>query len=96
MLSGKPFLWDFYKESNGAHTEKIEDFIEFVRPFFEDRKSFEKYATATRAFNAENFGTDEARACAEVLMTGSAPFERMSETVLGRDLTKGVLNEFEQ
>lgn len=30
MLAGKPFLWDIYRESNGAHEEKIRDFGEFV------------------------------------------------------------------
>lgn len=30
ILSGKPFLWDIYKEHNGAHKEKIDDFQEFL------------------------------------------------------------------
>ncbi|MFB0964097.1 MAG: elongation factor P maturation arginine rhamnosyltransferase EarP [Patescibacteria group bacterium] len=55
MLAGKPFLWDFYKESNGAHVEKIMDFLEFVRPFFPSDGSFEKYASATRSFNSGDF-----------------------------------------
>lgn len=55
MLTEKPFLWDFYKESNGAHVEKITDFLEFVRPFFVTDAAFEKYASATRSFNAGTF-----------------------------------------
>ena len=55
ILAGKPFLWDFYKESNGAHVEKIADFLDFVRPFFPSDGSFEKYASAIRSFNAGDF-----------------------------------------
>ena len=27
LLTGKPFLWDIYKESNGAHIGKLEEFF---------------------------------------------------------------------
>lgn len=30
LLAGKPFLWDIYKENNGAHLGKMEDFGEYV------------------------------------------------------------------
>ncbi|MDD5197453.1 MAG: elongation factor P maturation arginine rhamnosyltransferase EarP [Candidatus Gracilibacteria bacterium] len=30
LISGKPVLWDIYKEKNGAHTEKIEDYLLFL------------------------------------------------------------------
>lgn len=33
ILSGKPVLWDIYKEKNGAHREKIEDFIQWMTPY---------------------------------------------------------------
>lgn len=95
MLAGKPLLWDFYKESNGAHSEKIGDFLDFVRPFFSDGESFANYAEAIRAFNAEPFGPEAARKCADVLTGDLEPFERMAETVRKRDLTTTVLKELE-
>lgn len=86
MLAGKPFLWDFYKEKNGAHVEKIEDFLTFVRPFFENGKDFETYTQATKAFNAIEFSRADARRCAEVLATPSEglirAFEKLSETIV--------------
>jgi hypothetical protein len=33
ILSGNPVLWDIYKEKNGAHREKIEDFIQWMTPY---------------------------------------------------------------
>lgn len=30
IVSGKPFLWDIYRESNGVHLEKMSDFGEYV------------------------------------------------------------------
>jgi len=30
LITGKPVLWDIYKESNNAHIEKIEDFLTFL------------------------------------------------------------------
>ncbi len=95
MLAGKPFLWDFYKESNGAHVEKIADFLEFVRPFFADAEKFEGYASATRLFNGKEFDADGANLCARALRTDSLSFEKMSETVRKRDLTRTVLSELE-
>lgn len=95
MLAGKPFLWDFYKESNGAHEEKIGDFLDFVRPFFSDGGSFADYAEATRAFNAETFGPESARKCAEALMGNAAPFVKMAETVRKRDIAATVIAELE-
>lgn len=95
MLAGKPFLWDFYKESNGAHVEKIADFLDFVRPFFTEESDFEKYASATRTFNAETFRPNEARECAEILTGGTVPFEKMAEAVRKRDLAETVLTELE-
>lgn len=41
ISSQKPFLWDIYKEHNGAHKEKIQDFIIFLKRFFEDKEYFE-------------------------------------------------------
>ncbi|MDD2916856.1 MAG: elongation factor P maturation arginine rhamnosyltransferase EarP [Candidatus Gracilibacteria bacterium] len=34
LISGKPTLWDIYKESNGAHREKIEDYCHFLKYTF--------------------------------------------------------------
>ncbi len=79
MLSGRPFLWDFYKEKNGAHIEKIEDFLAFVRPFFDSEESFRKYATATRAFNSPNFSELDAQICAEIL---AIPSESITKAFL--------------
>lgn len=30
VLAKKPFLWDIYRENNGAHREKMSDFGEYV------------------------------------------------------------------
>lgn len=99
MLASKPFLWDFYKESNGAHREKIEDFLAFVEPFFGNGVDFGTYANATRAFNSDEFSSEGARKCADVLMGGGSrfarAFERMAEAVQQRDLTMTVIGELE-
>lgn len=34
MLTGKPFLWDIYKEHNLAHTEKMDDFSNYLKNLF--------------------------------------------------------------
>lgn len=47
IVSKKPFLWDIYKEHNNAHTEKIEDFILFLKTFSQNNDYFEDF----RAFN---------------------------------------------
>lgn len=36
ILAGKPFLWDIYRENNGAHQEKMEDFEEYVNGVIPD------------------------------------------------------------
>lgn len=99
MLAGKPFLWDFYKESNGAHTGKITDFLEFMRPFFDDEKNFAAYADATRAFNSNEFESGIARKCADVLITddpsAAEAFQKASEKIRERDLAKAVIGELE-
>lgn len=40
LISGKPVLWDIYKESNGAHREKTEDFIGWISPYFGDSTDY--------------------------------------------------------
>ena len=95
MLTGKPFLWDFYKESNGAHEEKIGDFLDFVRPFFVDEKSFAAYVDATRAINSDEFDVESARKCADILRGDCEPFVKMAETVRKDDLTMTVVTELE-
>ncbi len=95
MLAGKPFLWDFYKESNGAHEDKIGDFLDFVRPHFVDPRGFGNYSEAVRAFNAETFEPNAARKCADVLAGDPEPFARMAETVRKHDLTMTVVAELE-
>jgi len=37
----QPFLWDIYKEHNDAHKYKIEDFIIFLKYFWENKEYFE-------------------------------------------------------
>ena len=34
MMTQKPFLWDIYKENNGQHSYKIEEFGAFLRKEF--------------------------------------------------------------
>ncbi|MFZ3232952.1 MAG: elongation factor P maturation arginine rhamnosyltransferase EarP [Patescibacteria group bacterium] len=95
MIAGKPFLWDFYKESNGAHEEKIGDFLDFVRPHFDNGENFVSYADALRAFNSDDLSPEGARKCADVLTGDLDPFERMAETVRKRDLAATVIAELE-
>lgn len=50
LISGKPVLWDIYKESNGAHEEKIEDYCSFLQEKFPET-DWGKYAQIMRRFN---------------------------------------------
>ena len=56
LLSWKPLLWDIYKESNGAHLEKTEDFLTWIVPYFESNL---EYISIARDFmntgNPESF-----------------------------------------
>lgn len=54
LLSGKPTLWDIYKEKNGAHRAKIEDYLGFLALQFPDT-DWTQYARIMREFN--NLGT---------------------------------------
>lgn len=97
ILAGKPFLWDFYKEKNGAHAAKIEDFLLFTEPFFERREDFQTYAEATRAFNSDVFGKPEIETCLKILVRPSPEtlraFASMGKEVSERDMTKRILSE---
>lgn len=104
MLAGKPFLWDFYKEKNGAHAEKIEDFLAFMEPFFPNAEDFRAYGKAIRTFNAPGFAESDftesdARTCAEILTQPTfemrEAFGRVAESMSGRDLVKTVLSELD-
>lgn len=44
LLSGKPLLWDIYKEKNGAHREKTEDFIQWITPYLGDNADYTEMA----------------------------------------------------
>ena len=57
LISGKPALWDIYKESNWAHSEKIEDYLVFLETQF-PAKDWSEYAQMMRGFN----GWDKKRA----------------------------------
>ncbi|NDK19308.1 elongation factor P maturation arginine rhamnosyltransferase EarP [Candidatus Gracilibacteria bacterium] len=50
LISGKPILWDIYKESNGAHTDKIEDYLAFLTKQFPNA-DWEEYSHIMREFN---------------------------------------------
>ncbi len=50
LLSEKPVLWDIYKENNGAHVEKIEDYIQFLSGQFPSA-DWSDYARTMRGFN---------------------------------------------
>lgn len=50
LISWKPTLWDIYKESNGAHVEKIEDYLLFLGKQFPDTDWWE-YSSIMRGFN---------------------------------------------
>lgn len=53
LLSGKPALWDIYKESNGAHDEKINDYLMFLETQFPDT-DWTEYSQVMRGFNEWN------------------------------------------
>lgn len=61
ILAGKAFLWDIYKERNGAHEEKIEDFIEFLKvldfspEYFETLRRFNAKIWEENIFSGENW-----------------------------------------
>lgn len=99
MLAGKPFLWDFYKEKNGAHAEKIDDFLAYVEPFFEDSTDFLAYSEALRAFNADGFDARSANACACILSNVSEgmrnAFVKASANCQERNIVENVLTELE-
>lgn len=50
LISGKPVLWDIYKESNVAHIEKIEDYLVFLQKQFPGAR-WEEYGDIMRRFN---------------------------------------------
>ncbi len=50
LISSKPALWDIYKESNGAHREKIDDYLVFLEMQFPDT-DWTQYAQVMRVFN---------------------------------------------
>jgi hypothetical protein len=56
LLSAKPLLWDIYKESNGAHLEKTEDFLDWITLYFGNHP---EYISIARDFmntgNPESF-----------------------------------------
>ena len=43
MLTGKPFLWDIYREDNGAHLEKMSDFCKFIDGYVPWGKTLEEF-----------------------------------------------------
>ena len=97
MLAGRPFLWDFYKETNDAHFDKIADFLSFMEPFFSIPGDFEKYAWATVTFNSKDFDEAGAEACSRALFydgeTYLAAFRSLRDSVSKNDLSKKVVNE---
>lgn len=50
LMTKNPFLWDIYKEHNGAHKEKIEDFWNFL---ISKSNTFSDYLEIFRGFNSE-------------------------------------------
>jgi len=50
FISGKPVLWDIYKESNDAHREKIEDYLAFFIEQFPST-DWKEYSHIMREFN---------------------------------------------
>ena len=43
MLAGKPFLWDIYREDNGAHLEKMSDFCKFIEGYVDWGKTLKGF-----------------------------------------------------
>jgi hypothetical protein len=54
IVTKKPFLWDIYKEKNGQHTYKIEEFSGFLE------KNFIGSSQYTKIFQGFNLGNVEA------------------------------------
>lgn len=97
MLAGRPFLWDFYKETNDAHFDKIADFLSFMEPFFSIPGDFEKYARATVAFNSKAFDEVGAEACSRALFSDDetylSAFRSLRNSVAENDLSEKIVNE---
>ena len=55
LISGKPVLWDIYKEENSAHVDKIEDYLRFLSHELPDT-DWSKYARMMRDFNTHDTG----------------------------------------
>lgn len=53
LIAGKPVLWDIYKENNGAHIEKIEDYLAFLEMQFPEGNWDEYRRIVTRFNNGE-------------------------------------------
>lgn len=80
ILAGKPFLWDIYREKNGAHLEKMADFREFVNGYADWGVVLEDF------MNEPNPETSLAK-----LLDGKPDgFAKMAEAVGRRDLARSV------
>lgn len=77
ILAGRPFLWDIYKEHNGAHKEKIDDFQTFLSTY--NQRETQIY---NKLFFDFNMSENKAQAFTEfVLSTRGKLFEKISQKV---------------
>lgn len=96
MALGKPFLWDIYREKNGAHIEKTMDFCKFLKPFLDA-----EWIEQIRIFATSEDGWERMAAIQKFLSKsdGIEGFKRLSETIRQHSLTEYVTNflsEFEK
>jgi hypothetical protein len=80
MLAGKPFLWDIYREKNGAHLEKMADFRKFVDEFVDWGSVMEDF-----------MNDPDSEACLTKLLEAKPDgFVKIAETVGKRDLAPSL------
>lgn len=83
MLAGKPFLWDIYRESNGAHEEKIRDLGAWVNAFVPWDETLLKFTDTT--------GFD--RSLEILLLAPPAEFKTLGAHLHDHDIAMRVISE---
>lgn len=53
ILTGKPFIWQAYKQTEQHHVVKLDAFLTLLKPYFSDLPIFEKYCQLSLAYNTQ-------------------------------------------
>lgn len=76
ILAGKPFLWDIYREDNGAHLEKMSDFCKFIDGYVPWGKTLEEFVKQEHIDENVN----------DVLQYTWTGFQKIGQSLKTRDL----------